>query len=288
MTRYVIALLLSAVSVAAFLLGGPLKGVAVFYGLVDERVDPTVLAQQLEPHDVWFASDHGNVTAPGVMLVPGCTGTHEFHHAWAQLFVDAGFVVLLIDSFKARGVKSDAALDAVCEGEQVWGFQRAGDVLVSLDRLRDHPQINPEKLYLVGWSHGGWSVLDAVALSGRDERLPTLSTPLSNSLAGVQAVAALYPYCGFGNHFDRLGWPSDAIHGLFIVADRDRNVDPQPCIDMAQRLRAQTQSVHLLRVDADHWFDNPEGFQNVPHEYSAKATSEARETILSLFGDSNQ
>lgn len=256
----------------------------IYYGLVSVRIDPAVLNEQLQAHDSWYLPESPEFHLPGVLLVPGCAGTQDFHRAWAQDLVESDFIVLLVDSFKARGIDTEAELESVCEGERLWGFERAGDVLVSLGRLRVHPQVNEREIYMIGWSHGGWAVLDAVALGTEKNRPPMLSSHLDQPLSGVRAVVALYPYCGFGNHVARFGWPDNSISGLLVIASRDRNIDPGPCISLAARLRAEGQPIELMNVEADHWFDNPAGFDIVPHVFSAEATERSRHAILSLFG----
>jgi dienelactone hydrolase len=264
---------------------GAIEGGLIYFGLVSKETDPAVLNRKLEAHDEWYLSEVTRPSHPGVLLVPGCAGTHAFHRTWARFFVESGFIALLIDSFQARGIKTEAELEDVCEGEKLWGFERAGDVLLSLHRLRSHPLVNPEEVYAVGWSHGGWAVLDAVALGAREERLPMLSEELDGSLSGVRGIAAIYPYCGFGNHVARFGWPDKAIEGLFVIAENDANIESVPCIELAERLQQQQQPIELLRVDAQHWFDNPEGFDLAPHVYSDDAAEQTRSRILALFGD---
>ena len=266
---------------------GPVKAGLIYYGLVREETDPALLNEQLQAHDGWYLPEISDSPYPGVLLVPGCAGTHEFHRAWAQDFVEWGFVALLIDSFRARGIETEVELEAVCEGEKLWGFERAGDVLVSLQRLRTHPQVNEREIYMIGWSHGGWAVLDAVALGTENNRPPMLRTPLDQPLSGVRAVAALYPYCGFGNHVARFGWPDDSIRGLFVIAGRDRNIEPEPSISLATRLRSEDLPIELLSLEADHWFDNPGGFHIDPHAFSAEATERTRHAILTTFGGHN-
>ena len=263
---------------------GPAKGTLVYFGLYSERQAPEALARQLEPYDAWFLPDGAGTGYPGVLMVPGCAGTQAFHREWGRWFALNGMVALLMDSFQVRGIDSASELEAVCEGEHLWGFERAGDVLVTLPRLRSHPRVDPDRLHLIGWSHGGWAVLDAVALGARPERLPMLSRPIIDSLRGVRAAAVLYPYCGFGNHVQRYGWDS-SIRGLLVVADRDRNIEPGPCLELADKLLSDQKPVQLLRVDADHWFDNPEGADIVPHEFDAGATQRVRESLTQLFGE---
>ena len=51
------------------------------------------------------------------------------------------------------------------------GSERAGDVLVSIDDARRMPFVDPERLVLIGSSHGGWAIMELLAFEAA-ERLP--------------------------------------------------------------------------------------------------------------------
>jgi hypothetical protein len=205
-----IALLLLSVTVFAGISNrGVLHGLAIYFGATPSRSSKTDLRYRLRPRYTWYAGDRPELNSrlPGILLVPGCLATQPFHLDWAGLLADAGFNVLLLDSFTPRGIESLTRLDGVCEGNELWGFQRAAYVLVAWQDLRQHPRTDPAALYLLGWSHGGWAVLDAVALAGNGVPPPHLDAFPDNPLQCLRGVFALHPYCGLGSYTRRLPSP---------------------------------------------------------------------------------
>jgi dienelactone hydrolase len=183
---------------------------------------------------------------PAVMLFHGCGGIEDDHYRdWAAFFVARGYVALIVDSFAGRvtgGV-------GVCSGLALWGRARAVDVAASLAYLRGLPFVDPARIAAVGWSHGGWSVLDALALADRrtpkDERL---------TLTGLRAVVALYPYCGRAS-LARDGWRI-RVPTLLLLAGADETVSAQDCRRMAQRQQRAGRPVRAVTYPgAGHDFD---------------------------------
>jgi dienelactone hydrolase len=164
----------------------------------------------------------------------------------------------------------------------VWGSERAGDVLVTLDFLRREHAALADRVVLLGWSHGGWAVMDAIAYGGAGRRTPNLKRLPDAPLAGVRAVAAFYPYCGFGTSALRFGWP-EGLTALLLVGKRDTNIDPDRCLEVVERLRQEGADFESVVYDADHWFDNPDGREQVPHVYDDLATGDARRRVSGLL-----
>lgn len=257
---------------------GIIKGSLIYYGLINETRTPDDLREILVPTYQWFGTDSATASEkPGVLAVPGCLGTRAFHREWAEKLAASGFVVLMFDSFHARDISSIERLEGVCEGEEVWGFERAGDVLVALQSLREHPNVDSNSLFLLGWSHGGWSVMDALVLAGNNSVPPMLKSLHTDALSGVVNSFVMYPYCGFGSFARKMGWPVD--HRLtMILASQDQNIDPAPCRELAAA--ESSSSITLVELDATHWFDNPRDYELVPHKFSQKDTGRAMESIL--------
>lgn len=275
-------LLLAAITALAASNWGPIQGLWIYFGGRPAQLNQEQLRSLLEPAYRWYGGKdmQSSEPRPGLLLVPGCLGTQPFHRQWAEDFAAEGLNVLLIDSFGPRDIDSLDRLEGICEGNELWGFQRAADVLVGLDDLRRHPATNPSSLYLVGWSHGGWALLDAIALAGNRQTPPHLASMPDEPLTGLRAAFAFYPYCGFGTFTRSLPWPADHPATIFL-AEHDENIDPAPC--GALEASPDHKTLSILHLEADHWFDNPDGFELVPHRYSSEATQLARETILAAI-----
>ena len=115
-----------------------------------------------------------------MVVLHGCSGLTQHHRTWAQTLAGWGYAALLVDSFRPRGK------DNVCNrGWQVPPQQRAADALRAADYLRTLPSVRRERIGVIGFSHGGWSLLHAV-------RAETVATNRGTPFA---AAVAYYPFC---------------------------------------------------------------------------------------------
>ena len=101
-------------------------------------------------------------TCPGIVLCQGMIGIKEyfwFPHI-ARHFVALGYVALIWDF---RGVGES-------EGEhgRLYPLEQAEDIRNALTYLELHPKVDPERLALIGWSHGGGML---PYMAGVDERV---------------------------------------------------------------------------------------------------------------------
>ena len=287
--RWIPIVLLLVVAYGVVTNSGIIRGLLAYYDIYAPQTTPQTLAKQIRPYDEWFWPDTASEEEklPAILFVPGCAGDHPFHRTWAEFFNKAGYAVLLIDSFTPRGFTKPEDFRPVCSGEVLWGFERAGDILVSLDVLREHSRIDPERLTLMGWSHGGWAVMDAVALAANDRRPPLLSALPKSKLSGVKSVVALYPYCGLGTYIRTLGW-ADGIDGLIISADRDQIVNPQECKESVQLAAQKHPRLKAKHVDAGHRFDDGIEFASTRYEYKEEITQQIRSEVLGLIEASHR
>jgi dienelactone hydrolase len=132
---------------------------------------------------------------------------------------------------------------SVCHGGVFWGATRAGDLEASLDHLRAQPFVDADRLAVIGWSHGGWTVLDLLA------------TAPAAGLRGLRAAVAFYPYCGVASAAARRGW-TQPVPLLVLLAGADDVTPPGPCRALAERQRARHTPVTVqLYPGARHAFD---------------------------------
>lgn len=117
---------------------------------------------------------------PAVVVPHGCNGVSPNTRVWARRLASWGYAALIIDSFSARG------LTQVCDGSRALpGQERAKDVFAAAAYLRSRPDVDPKRIAVLGYSHGGWTALNA-APQGRIER---------EGAAPFRAIVALYPFC---------------------------------------------------------------------------------------------
>ena len=109
-----------------------------------------------------------------VVLLHGCSGLEVWGDMWAERLTSWGYVTLQVDSLGPRGESG------VCDDvRRVPPSLRAKDSHAAKSYLEGLPFVNPNRIAVLGASHGGWTVLDAVQ---------TGTNPF-------QVAIALYPWC---------------------------------------------------------------------------------------------
>jgi dipeptidyl aminopeptidase/acylaminoacyl peptidase len=88
---------------------------------------------------------------PAVILAHGCGGFGWAHSAaWTDELARQGFASLSLDSFGGRGIRE------VCSGQEFLNMgSRITDAYRALEVLARHPAIDPSRIALMGFSHGG-------------------------------------------------------------------------------------------------------------------------------------
>lgn len=122
----------------------------------------------------------GKPPFPAVVVLHGCNGVSQNTRVWARRLASWGYAALIIDSFSTRGLRQ------VCDGSRALpGPERAKDVFAAAAYLRSRSDIDPGRIGVLGYSHGGWTALNAsIEKRVREEGAPPL-----------RAIVALYPFC---------------------------------------------------------------------------------------------
>jgi dienelactone hydrolase len=154
--------------------------------------------------------------------------------------------------------------------------------------VRREPFADPDRLALVGWSHGGWAVMDLLALDP-PRRLPFNLTDLPAGFAGrgfegVVGVALFYPYCALGNRARRKGWrhPTEV---LFVLAGADTIVRNETCLEAAAALRRHGHGVAVETLEGvNHGFDDTFTYPGSPLVHDPAATERAKAILAAFLG----
>lgn len=160
---------------------------------VQQRIDALLVGSELYMPE-------GEGPFPVVLQFHGCGGKKNLQARWAETARAAGWAVLVVDSYGHRGIDRFQAYATVCTGLQLWGRERAGDLYAMLEWARGQSWADTSRIAAAGWSHGGWTVLDAMALQpgAEAEKVTRLSGLLEEPLAGLVGAFILYPWQGFG------------------------------------------------------------------------------------------
>jgi dienelactone hydrolase len=160
---------------------------------VQQRIDALLVGSELYMPE-------GEGPFPVVLQFHGCGGMKNLQARWAETARAAGWAVLVVDSYGHRRIDRFEAYATVCTGLQLWGRERAGDLFAMLEWTRKQEWADPSRIVAAGWSHGGWTVLDAMALhpGAEAEKVTRLSGLRDEPLEGLVGAFILYPWQGFG------------------------------------------------------------------------------------------
>jgi dienelactone hydrolase len=184
--------------------------------------------------------------APAVVALHGCAGLFSprrperlapRQYDWAERLTAAGYAVLFVDSFRSRGIES------VCttrEHTEVVPRRRARDAVGAASWLTKQPFVDPERIALIGWSHGGSTALWAAARETASEGFE------------FRTAIAFYPGCRF------VGWSTTwepRVKVTILMGSEDDWTPPEPCRDLTQRF---SKSIRMVEYPgAYHAFDSP-------------------------------
>lgn len=189
----------------------------------------------------------GGLDAPGH---PGRLSARHAAHVAAWL--DAGYAVLLPDSLGPRGVR-ELCTTATRE-RTITAARRRLDALGALAWLQARPDIDAARIALVGWSHGGSTVL--AALDAADARVAAAAAAEATRPFFRTAIA-FYPGCAASLRDAR--WRPATPLAILIGADDDWT-PAAPCVALAARGRDAGWPLDVVVYPgAVHGFDAPSG-----------------------------
>ncbi|MCG2633108.1 dienelactone hydrolase family protein [Bradyrhizobium sp. WYCCWR 13023] len=189
----------------------------------------------------------GSGPFPAIVLMHQCSGLNVAVAASARAAASRGYVVLLVDSLEPRGVKS------VCFGPKngVNFFRGARDALQAAEQLRRMPDVDAQRIALVGFSWG--------AMVGLLAASPHYVDALKSG-PGFAAVASFYPGCFRITPQQRP--PYDLVNPdvsrplLVLMGDADTETPAQECLDRLDVLKQAGAPVEWhLYAGATHCWD---------------------------------
>jgi dienelactone hydrolase len=219
---------------------------------LQQRIDALVIGATV-------AKPEGKGPFPVVIQMHGCGGRKPFQDDWARVAKDAGWAVLVVDSYVHRRIASLEAYATVCTGIQLWGRERAGDMYAMMEWVRRQPWADAQRIAVAGWSHGGWTALDGMALSpGAEMASATKLEGLPGEpLAGLVGAFVVYPYVGPGCVAPARGLRVDApVQAL--VGTNDVVVGGRMSVSALKRTPTKGQPIEVVMLEgATHAFDEP-------------------------------
>ena len=195
---------------------------------------------------------------PVALILHGCGGKTPFLEAYAQTAVDAGYAAIVVDSLKPRGMSTLDAKLLVCTGVRLHGLKRSADLFAVLAWLERQPWADAERVFLAGWSHGGWAIMDGFAIGENAARATGLADADPARLrAQVKGALLVYPYASYPSLTSNRGWGDAGPRVWSVLAGRDQVVGwkaPSKALERLKRDGISVDSVFL--PDATHAFDD--------------------------------
>ncbi|GAB3479947.1 dienelactone hydrolase family protein [Polaromonas eurypsychrophila] len=175
-----------------------------------------------------FFKPRGTGPFPVVVLGHTCGGVKEPHlKERARELLDAGFAVMILDSFGPRGLPQ-------CRGQTVITSNgTVRDAYQALDALATVADVDKSRIYFSGYSWGG-----VVA--------PMLASPQSSQLFGsglrFRALVSNYGGCSYliktgGRRITYLA-PDVDRPLLMLLAGNDKEFNPGDCFPLMQEMKA--------------------------------------------------
>jgi len=133
------------------------------------------------PLNAYLARPLGEGPFPAIVLLHGCGGFHASMVSWADRLSRWGYVALAVDTYGARGMEEN------CNG--MVSTDQAPDSYAALRHLSTLPFVRASHVAVMGFSQGGWGVLEAMESGGLERR------QTQHFAAGI----AFYPVCQYAS-----------------------------------------------------------------------------------------
>jgi dienelactone hydrolase len=167
---------------------------------------------------------------------------------------------VVVDSYAFRNISTLQAYSLVCTGLHLWGRERAGDLFAMMEWARRQDWVDARRIAVAGWSHGGWTALDAMALApGMEAAAATRLDGLSDEpLAGLAGAFLVYPFAGPGSLARSRGLRLD-VPVKALVGGQDVVVGSKSLARALERMPTPKRPIDVVLLEgATHAFDEKE------------------------------
>lgn len=151
----------------------------------------------------YFSKPSGLGRFPLIVMMHGCGGAYSYNDPtkivaslfaeWASRGKNLGYATLLLDRFTPRNAEQNQCGNGSGVGT-LEVTDRPTDAYAALDYVRRSSTILNERIVLLGWSHGGSSVLSTVDTNSTPSYRQKFPRPF-------KGVISFYPDCGLNSAF---------------------------------------------------------------------------------------
>ncbi len=197
------------------------------------------------------------IKKPAMILLHGSGGPGAKGARYARILNEMGIATLRLDSFTGRGVSSTTGRQSL-----VTEAMMTTDAIRALAFLAAHPDIDPKRVGIMGWSKGGGIAL-LTALEEVNSRVME-KTPMRETIR-FAAHLAFYPPC----FVDVSAHQPTGAPIAILIGEKDRWTPPKPCAAFARQFRANGAAVSLeIYAEAEHDFDSSKPLTEYPNGYN--------------------
>lgn len=222
----------------------------------------------------------GDGPFPVVIQLHGCGGRKSLQGRWAAVVRDAGWAAVVVDSYAHRRISSAEAYALVCTGMKLRGAERAGDLFAAMEWVRGQDWADARRMVVAGWSHGGWTALDAMAMApgAEAERLTGLTGLADEPLAGLAGAFLVYPFASPPSLARMRGLRVD-VAPLALVGGHDVIVGGRGLAGVLRRMRTPGEAIGVVLLEkATHAFDEVDA-KDLRVRYDAGLTRRAEQLL---------
>ena len=224
---------------------------------------------------------------PTVIMFHACGGPYPYLDSWQKFFSDSGIASIQVDSTGPRGMNRRTAIRTVCSGFDLQGQERAGDVYSVLANLDQFSWIDNDNLFLAGWSHGAYTLMDFMTM--KDDLIPSNIIDFDqNAIPKIKGKINFYPHCGILNLSQKFKW-REKTPSLVFLADQDGfglATQPSDCIELFESMNKNEKHIdYYLMENSTHVFDS-EQYIRRGIVYNKEATDFAKNKIRSFIKSS--
>ena len=262
------------------------KVFAGYYRLNVEQVNALDHFNFLKPYFEIVKPSSGN-KYPTIIMFHACGGPYPYLDSWQKFFSENGIASIQVDSAGPRGMTRRTAIRTICSGIDLQGQERAGDVYSVLTNLDQFSWIDNDNLFLAGWSHGAYTLMDFMTMT--NDLVPSNIIDFEQkNIPAIKGKITFYPHCGILNLSQKYSWRT-RTPSLVFLADQDGfglATQPSDCINLFETMNKKERHIDFyLMENSTHVFDS-EFYIRRGIVYNKEATDFAKNKIISFIKSS--